>query len=159
MAEDQRPPEEMKKDTVRINLPPGLTGRGAPPYHSSDSRARTTTSFRSSGVSRRRGQEGNRRHGPSRGSAQAQEGHLARPGHRRQAGGTGITASHREVATGSRPRSRSCRGTRCCRRRRCRSGNRQCFVVSADGGGGALSLVAIVLSLAVAGYLAYMAFS
>ncbi len=31
MAEDQRPPEEMKKDTVRINLPPGFTGRGATP--------------------------------------------------------------------------------------------------------------------------------
>src|SRR3984957_18623175 len=28
---DQRPPEEMKKDTVRINLPPGLTGRSATP--------------------------------------------------------------------------------------------------------------------------------
>jgi len=26
-----RPPEESKKDTVRINLPPGLAGRGAPP--------------------------------------------------------------------------------------------------------------------------------
>src|SRR5260221_11601304 len=27
----QRPAEELKKDTVRINLPPGLTGRGAAP--------------------------------------------------------------------------------------------------------------------------------
>jgi hypothetical protein len=29
--EQIRPPEESKKDTVRINLPPGLTARGAPP--------------------------------------------------------------------------------------------------------------------------------
>jgi hypothetical protein len=28
--EQKRPEEESKKDTVRINLPPGLTGRGAP---------------------------------------------------------------------------------------------------------------------------------
>jgi hypothetical protein len=28
--EPKRPEEESKKDTVRINLPPGLTGRGAP---------------------------------------------------------------------------------------------------------------------------------
>ena len=33
MADDiqGRPAEESKKDTVRINLPPGLAGRGAPP--------------------------------------------------------------------------------------------------------------------------------
>jgi hypothetical protein len=30
-----RPEEESKKDTVRINLPPGLTGRGGPPAPSS----------------------------------------------------------------------------------------------------------------------------
>jgi len=29
--EQIRPEEESKKDTVRINLPPGLTGRGGPP--------------------------------------------------------------------------------------------------------------------------------
>lgn len=29
--EQIRPEEESKKDTVRINLPPGLTGRGVPP--------------------------------------------------------------------------------------------------------------------------------
>jgi hypothetical protein len=29
--EQSRPAEESKKDTVRINLPPGLTGRGAAP--------------------------------------------------------------------------------------------------------------------------------
>jgi hypothetical protein len=28
--EQKRPEEESKKDTVRINLPPGITGRGAP---------------------------------------------------------------------------------------------------------------------------------
>src|ERR1022692_2508635 len=28
---EQRPAEELKKDTVRINLPPGLTGRSATP--------------------------------------------------------------------------------------------------------------------------------
>ena len=28
--EQNRPAEESKKDTVRINLPPGLTGRGGP---------------------------------------------------------------------------------------------------------------------------------
>jgi hypothetical protein len=30
IPEQKRPEEESKKDTVRINLPPGLTGRGAP---------------------------------------------------------------------------------------------------------------------------------
>jgi hypothetical protein len=30
IPEQNRPAEESKKDTVRINLPPGLTGRGAP---------------------------------------------------------------------------------------------------------------------------------
>jgi outer membrane biosynthesis protein TonB len=30
-AEQNKPQEESKKDTVRINLPPGLTGRGGPP--------------------------------------------------------------------------------------------------------------------------------
>jgi hypothetical protein len=31
IPEQSRPAEESKKDTVRINLPPGLTGRGAAP--------------------------------------------------------------------------------------------------------------------------------
>jgi len=30
IPEQNRPAEESKKDTVRINLPPGITGRGAP---------------------------------------------------------------------------------------------------------------------------------
>ena len=30
IPEQKRPEEESKKDTVRINLPPGLTGRGTP---------------------------------------------------------------------------------------------------------------------------------
>lgn len=31
IPEQIRPEEESKKDTVRINLPPGITGRGGPP--------------------------------------------------------------------------------------------------------------------------------
>ena len=58
----QRPEEESKKDTVRINLPPGLASRAEAPAPAAPPTAKLKS--HADRIPRRRSQEGNGRHGP-----------------------------------------------------------------------------------------------
>ena len=157
MADDipQRPAEELKKDTVRINLPPGLTGRGAPPSTpapvpapqnrppgppvSPEEEAKRETSVMSRPVEAPKPKKDTSRVQVTAAKPGAPES--PRPTVKlRQEGAPApaAMAAHSSAAVAVAAPARA---------------------VASDGGSGdVLSLVAMVLSIAVAGYLAFLAF-
>ena len=148
----QRPAEELKKDTVRINLPPGLTGRSATPSISPPTPAPS-----------------NRPPGPPvspEEEAKKETAVMGRPAEapkpKKDTSRVQVTAAKPVAAESPRPTVKLQRDpgpapapagipAAAPAAARVTAG-------TSDGGGGALSLVAMVLSLAVAGYLAYLAF-
>ena len=152
---DQRPPEEMKKDTVRINLPPGLTGRSATPSitppasapsmrpPSSPPGAPEEEAKKETSVMGRPAEAPKPKKDTSRVQVTAAKPvtpESPRPTVKLQqatpapAGAAGIPAGAPAAAPA------------------------RVAAASDGGGGGALSLIAMVLSLIVAGALAYLAF-
>jgi hypothetical protein len=156
MADDipeQRPAEELKKDTVRINLPPGLTGRSATPSITPPNPA---PSLRPpSGPSGSPEEEAKKETSvmgrpaeapkPKKDTARVQVT-AAKPGGTPESPRPTVKLSQAPapaVATASA---------------RASSAPVPVHAGTSDGGGGALALVAMVLSLAVAGYLAFLVY-
>jgi hypothetical protein len=150
---EQRPPEEMKKDTVRINLPPGLTGRSATPSisppppapsmrppsgppGSPEEEAKKETSVMGRPVEAPKPKKDTSRVQVTAAKPAAPES--PRPTVKLQQATPSSAVA--VAAASSPPAARVTAGA------------------SDGGGGGALSLVAMVLSLIVAGALAYLAF-
>ena len=150
---DQRPPEEMKKDTVRINLPPGLTGRSATPSITPPNPA---PSLRPpSGPP-----------GSPEEEAKKEPSVMGRPAEapkpKKDTSRVQVTAAKPVTPESPRPTVKLQQATPVPAGA---AGIPAAVPVAvparataSDGGGGALSLVAMVLSLAVAGFLAYLAF-
>lgn len=151
---DQRPPEEMKKDTVRINLPPGLTGRSATPSisppasapslrppsgppGSPEEEAKKETSVMGRPVEAPKPKKDTSRVQVTAAKPAAPES--PRPTVKLQQATPAPAAT--SVAVAAAP-----------------AAARVTAGASDGGGGGALSLIAMVLSLVVAGALAYLAF-
>jgi hypothetical protein len=147
---DQRPPEEMKKDTVRINLPPGLTGRSAtpsitPPHPSPSMRPPSGPS------------------GSPEEEAKKETSVMGRPAEapkpKKDTSRVQVTAakpgeSPRPTVKLQRDPAPAAAGIPAA----APVAARVTAGASDGGGGGILSLVAMVLSLGVAGFLAYLAF-
>jgi hypothetical protein len=151
---DQRPPEEMKKDTVRINLPPGLTGRSATPSitpptpapsmrppsgppGSPEEEAKKETSVMGRPAEAPKPKKDTSRVQVT--AAKPATPESPRPTVKLQRDAAPIPAAAGSPAAAAPAAARVTAG-------------------ASDGGGGALSLVAMVLSLVVAGALAYLAF-
>lgn len=148
---EQRPAEELKKDTVRINLPPGLTGRGATPRITPPTPAPS-----------------NRPPGPPvspEEEAKKETAVMGRPAEapkpKKDTSRVQVTAAKPAMAESPRPTVKlrqdaapATAGTSAA----AAPAARPAMAGVSDGGGGALSLVAMVLSIAVAGYLAFLAF-
>jgi outer membrane biosynthesis protein TonB len=147
---EQRPAEELKKDTVRINLPPGLTGRSATPSITHPTPAPT-----------------NRPPGPPvspEEEAKKETSVMGRPAEapkpKKDTSRVQVTAAKPVAAESPRPTVKLQRDPAPAAAGIPAAAPAAARVTAgtSDGGGGALSLVAMVLSLAVAGYLAYLAF-
>lgn len=147
---EQRPAEELKKDTVRINLPPGLTGRSATPSITPPTPAPS-----------------NRPPPPPSGSpeeeAKKETSVMGRPAEapkpKKDTARVQVTAAKPAAPETPRPTVKLTKdpgpvttGTPIA----ASPAVAPARVVVSDGGGGALALVAMVLSLAVAGYLAFL---
>jgi hypothetical protein len=152
--QEQRPPEEMKKDTVRINLPPGLTGRSATPSISPPTSA---PSLRPPSGSPGAPEE----------EAKKETSVMGRPAEapkpKKDTSRVQVTAAKPAVPESPRPTVKLQQATPASAPATASSPAAAPVAARAtagasDGGGGALSLVAMVLSLAVAGFLAYLAF-
>ena len=148
---EQRPAEELKKDTVRINLPPGLTGRSAtpsitPPHPSPSMRPPSGPS------------------GSPEEEAKKETSVMGRPAEapkpKKDTSRVQVTAAKPVAAESPRPTVKLQRDPAPAAAGIPAAAPAAARVTAgtSDGGGGALSLVAMVLSLAVAGYLAYLAF-
>jgi outer membrane biosynthesis protein TonB len=150
---EQRPAEELKKDTVRINLPPGLTGRSATP---SITPPNPSPSMRPpSGPS-----------GSPEEEAKKETSVMGRPAEapkpKKDTSRVQVTAAKPVAAESPRPTVKLQRdpapAPAAAGIPAAAPAAARVTAGTSDGGGGALSLVAMVLSLAVAGYLAYLAF-
>ena len=148
----QRPAEELKKDTVRINLPPGLTGRSATPSITHPTPAPS-----------------NRPPGPPvspEEEAKKETSVMGRPAEapkpKKDTSRVLVTAAKPVAAESPRPTVKLQRdpapAPAAAGIPAAAPAAARVTAGTSDGGGGALSLVAMVLSLAVAGYLAYLAF-
>ena len=149
---EQRPAEELKKDTVRINLPPGLTGRSATPSITHPTPAPS-----------------NRPPGPPvspEEEAKKETSVMGRPAEapkpKKDTSRVQVTAAKPVAAESPRPTVKLQRdpapAPAAAGIPAAAPAAARVTAGTSDGGGGALSLVAMVLSLAVAGYLAYLAF-
>jgi hypothetical protein len=149
---EQRPPEEMKKDTVRINLPPGLTGRSATPSISPPTPA---PSMRPpSGPP-----------GSPEEEAKKETSVMGRPVEapkpKKDTSRVQVTAAKPATPESPRPTvklQRDAAPIPAAANLPAAPAAARVTAGASDGGGGALSLVAMVLSLVVAGALAYLAF-
>ena len=147
----QRPAEELKKDTVRINLPPGLTGRGATPRIIPPTPA---PSNRPPGHPVSPEEEAKKETAVMGRPAEA-------PKPKKDTSRVQVTAAKPATAETPRPTVKLQRDAAPIPAAGIPAAAPAAARVTAgasDGGGGALSLVAMVLSLAVAGYLAFLAF-
>ena len=90
--------EESKKDTVRINLPPGLGGRTGAPSPPTPATTRVKPAP-STGSPEERSQKGNGRDRDARRRSETEEGHVARSGHGRETARSRSAAPSREVET------------------------------------------------------------
>jgi len=148
----QRPAEEQKKDTVRINLPPGLTGRGAtpsitPPTPAPSSRPPAPPAS------------------PEE-EAKKETAVMGRPAEtpkpKKDTSRVQVTAAKPVSPESPRPtvklRQDAAPGPAAAGTSAAAPAAAPAMAGASDGGGGALSFVAMVLSLAVAGYLAFLAF-
>ena len=150
----QRSPEEMKKDTVRINLPPGLTGRGATPSVTPPTPAPSNRpppgppanpeeeAKKETAVMGRPAETPKPKKDTSRvqvTAAKPVSPESPRPTVKLRQDAPAAPAAAGTPATAAHAAAPAMAG-------------------ASDGGGGALSLVAMVLSIAVAGYLAFLAF-
>lgn len=158
IPEQNRPQEESKKDTVRINLPPGLSGRGAPPSVTPppgvplrptapgvnpQDEAKKETAVMGRPVEAPKPKKDTSRVQVSAAKPAAPE---ARPSVklRREDEATPVPAAGSAPATATKgPAQAPARAP----------------AYASDGPGAGLSLVAMVLSIAVAGFLAFVAFS
>ena len=160
--EPRRPEEESKKDTVRINLPPGLTGRGAPGSGAPPPAAKP----KPPGVPVNPEEE-----------AKKETAVLPRPVEaprpKKDTSRVQVVAAKPITADASRPAVKLRREEEAAQEpsgaasagaaagKAARSGPSPAYVAAGAPGAAeqpALSVVAIVLSIAVAGYLAYIAF-
>ncbi len=156
--EQKRPEEESKKDTVRINLPPGLTGRGGPSTGAPPPTAKPKPpgspanpeeeAKKETAVMPRPTEAPKPKKDTSRVQVVAAKPITAgspRPTIKLQHEDSAPPASEAAAPAGAAPAGKPAK----------------LVTVSAGAPGGAeagLSIAAIVLSLAVAGYLAYIAF-
>jgi hypothetical protein len=148
----QRPAEELKKDTVRINLPPGLTGRSAtpsitPPTPAPSNRPPATPAS------------------PEE-EAKKETAVMGRPAEapkpKKDTSRVQVTAAKPVAPESPRPtvklRQDAAPAPAAAGTSAAAPAAAPAMAGASDGGGGALSLVAMVLSIAVAGYLAFLAF-
>jgi hypothetical protein len=146
---EQRTPEEMKKDTVRINLPPGLTGRSATPSVTPPTPA---PSMRPpSGPA-----------GAPEEEAKKETSVMGRPAEapkpKKDTSRVQVTAAKPAAPESPRPTVKLQRDAAPAPAVAVATASAPIRAGTADGGGGVLSLFAMILSLAVAGFLAYLAF-
>ena len=148
----QRPAEESKKDTVRINLPPGLTGRGAPPSITPS----PAPSLRPSGPPASPEEEAKKETSVMGRPAEA-------PKPKKDTSRVQVTAAKPATPESPRPtvklqREAAPAPAAAAAGIPAPARAAPAMAGASDVGGGPLSLVAMVLSIAVAGYLAFLAF-
>jgi len=158
--EQSRPPEESKKDTVRINLPPGLAGRGGPPSvtpppgvplrptapgANPQEEAKKETAVMGRPVEAPKPKKDTSRVQVTAAKPAAPE---ARPSVklRREDEATPVPAAASAPATATKGPA-------------AQAGRAPAMSGGSDGPGAGLSLVAMVLSIVLAGFLAFVAFS
>ncbi len=149
----QRPADELKKDTVRINLPPGLTGRGATPSITPPTPAPSNRPPPGPPAS------------PEE-EAKKETAVMGRPAEapkpKKDTSRVQVTAAKPVAPESPRPtvklRQDAAPAPAAAGTSAAAPAAAPAMAGASDGGGGALSLVAMVLSIAVAGYLAFLAF-
>jgi len=148
----QRPAEEQKKDTVRINLPPGLTGRGATPSITPPTPAPSSRPPPGPPAS------------PEE-EAKKETAVMGRPAEtpkpKKDTSRVQVTAAKPATPESPRPTvklQRDAAPAPAAGIPASAPAAAPAMAGASDGGGGALSLVAMLFSLAVAGYLAFLAF-
>ena len=148
----QRPAEEQKKDTVRINLPPGLTGRGATPSITPPTPAPSSRPPPGPPAS------------PEE-EAKKETAVMGRPAEapkpKKDTSRVQVTAAKPATPESPRPTvklQRDAAPVPAAGIPASAPAAAPAIAAASDGGGGALSFLAMVLSLAVAGYLAFLAF-
>lgn len=150
---EQRPPEEMKKDTVRINLPPGLTGRSATPSITPPTPAPSNRPPPGPPVSPE--EEAKRETSVMGRPAEA-------PKPKKDTSRVQVTAAKPATPESPRPTVKLQRDAApipaAAGIPAAAPAAARVTAGPSDGGGGALALVAMVLALGVAGYLAFLVY-